>query len=80
MFAAVWGSPLVADGKVYLGDEDGDLAILATGREKRVLAEVNLGSSIYGTPTAHDGVLYVLTSARLYAISGAQPAPASAAK
>ena len=25
MFAAIWGSPMVIDGKVYLGDEDGDV-------------------------------------------------------
>ena len=25
LFAAVWGSPFVADGKVYIGDEDGDM-------------------------------------------------------
>ena len=28
MFAAVWGSPMVVDGKVYLGDEDGDVVML----------------------------------------------------
>ena len=33
MFAAVWGSPMVADGKVYLGDEDGDVAILQPGKD-----------------------------------------------
>ena len=27
MFAAIWGSPMVIDGKVYLGDEDGDVPI-----------------------------------------------------
>ena len=27
MFAAIWGSPIVIDGKVYLGDEDGDVTI-----------------------------------------------------
>ena len=31
-FAAVWGSTLVADGKVYLGDEDGDIVILQAGK------------------------------------------------
>ena len=31
MLAAVWGSPLVADGKVYLGDEDGDVVVLQAG-------------------------------------------------
>ena len=38
MFAAVWGSPFVVDGKVYLGDEDGDVVVLAHGKEKKVLA------------------------------------------
>ena len=28
MFAAIWGSPIVIDGKVYLGDEDGDVTVL----------------------------------------------------
>ena len=33
MFAAIWGSPMVIDGKVYLGDEDGDVMVLnATAR------------------------------------------------
>ena len=29
MFAAIWGSPMIIDDKVYLGDEDGDIAVLA---------------------------------------------------
>jgi outer membrane protein assembly factor BamB len=44
MLAAVWGSPLLADSKVYLGDEDGDIVVLQAGREKKVLAEMNMGS------------------------------------
>ena len=35
MFAAVWGSPLVVDGKVYLGDEDGDVVVLQAARRRR---------------------------------------------
>lgn len=72
-FAAVWGSPLVADGKVYLGDEDGDLAVLRTGPRLEVLAETNLGAAIYTTPVAQDGVLYVATRSRLYGLT--QPPP-----
>ena len=69
-FAAVWGSPFVADGKVYLGDEDGDVAVLATGTEKKVLGEINMGSAVYTTPVAKDGVLYVVSRAELFAIAG----------
>ncbi|MBK7977846.1 MAG: PQQ-binding-like beta-propeller repeat protein [Deltaproteobacteria bacterium] len=68
-FAAVWSSPLVADGKVYLADEDGDVAVLKHGRELKVLREINMASPIYTTPTAKDGVLYVSTRSRMFAIS-----------
>ena len=29
MFAAMWGSPMFVDGKIYIGDEDGDVVVLA---------------------------------------------------
>ena len=68
-FAAIWGSPYVADGKVYLGDEDGDVVILKTGKTEQVLFETNLGSAVYTTPVAKDGVLYIVTRNTLIAIS-----------
>ena len=67
-FAAVWGSPLVADSKVYLGDEDGDVIVLRVGREMEELAEMSLGSSIYGAPVVANGVLYINTRSELYAL------------
>jgi outer membrane protein assembly factor BamB len=69
MLAAVWGSPLVVDGKVYLGDEDGDVIVLQEGKELKVLAENTLGSSIYSTPVPANGVLYVVNRSELYAIA-----------
>ena len=67
-FAAVWGSPLVADGKVYLGDEDGDVVVLRAGREMERLAEMNLGSSVYGAAIAANGVLYINNASELFAL------------
>jgi outer membrane protein assembly factor BamB len=32
MLAASWGSPLIADGKVYIGDEDGDISIFTLAK------------------------------------------------
>lgn len=69
MFAAVWGSPMVVDGKVYLGDEDGDIAILAATREKKLIAEVNMGSSVYCTPIPANGALIIANRNQLYAIA-----------
>ena len=68
-FAAIWGSPYVVDGKVYLGDEDGDVVILKTGKTKQVLFETNLGSAVYTTPVAKNGVIYIVTRNMLIAIS-----------
>jgi outer membrane protein assembly factor BamB len=68
MLAAVWGSPFVADGKLYLGDEDGDVTVFKAGKTKEVLAEMNMGNAVYTTPFARDGVLYVLSRNRLFAL------------
>ena len=52
MFAAIWGSPMVIDGKVYLGDEDGDVTIITADQTMKVIAENNMGSSVYSTAGA----------------------------
>lgn len=73
MFAAMWSSTMVADGKVYLGDEDGDVVIMQHGREKKLINEVNMGSSVYSTVITANGVMYIMTRNELYAIQeGAQ--------
>ncbi len=66
MKAHMWGSTLVADGKVYCGDEDGDLVILAATKEKKMLSESNLGAPIYSTPVIANGRLYVASNSHLY--------------
>jgi outer membrane protein assembly factor BamB len=68
MKAHMWGSTFVADGKVYVGDEDGDFAILEAKKEKKLISETNLGSPIYSTPIVANGVMYVGTQTHLYAI------------
>ena len=73
MFAAMWSSAMVADGKVYLGDEDGDVVVMQAGREKKILAEPNMGSSVYSTVVTANGVMFIMTRNNLYAIQeGAQ--------
>lgn len=67
-FAAVWGSPVVVAGKVYLGDEDGDVVVLKAGRREEVISEINMRETIYSTITPADGRLYVATFTRLFAL------------
>ena len=71
MLSGVWGSTLVADGKVFLGNEDGKLVVFEASKEKaKVLAEKKTvkSSSIYSTPTFSDGVMYLSDRTRLYAV------------
>jgi outer membrane protein assembly factor BamB len=68
-FAAVWASTLVVDGRVYLGDEDGDVVVLQAGKEKKVLAEMNMGSAIYATLVPAHGVLFVNNRNQLFALA-----------
>jgi four helix bundle protein len=66
MKAHMWGSTLVADGKLYVGDEDGDFAVLAASKEKKVLSETNLGAPVYGTPIVANGAVYVQSNSHLF--------------
>lgn len=67
--AAVWGSPLIVDGKVYLGDEDGDVAVFELSAKQNLLAENNVGDSVYSTPVVVGNVLYISTRSHLFAIA-----------
>jgi outer membrane protein assembly factor BamB len=64
-----WASPFVADGKVYFGSRSGQLYVFSCSREKRVLATIDLQSPISATANAANGVLYVATMNRLYALT-----------
>ncbi len=69
ILAAVWGSPMVADGKMFLGDEDGILSIFAASKELKKIGEIEFPSSIYSTPTIANGVMFISDRSRLYAIA-----------
>ena len=64
----VWASPLVADGKVYLGTRSGQFLALAASRTKRLLSSMELGHPISATAAAANGALYVATMTHLYAV------------
>ncbi len=67
MKAHMWGSTLVADGKVYVGDEDGDFVVLKAAKEKQLISETNLGAPVYSTPIVANGTIYVASNTHLYA-------------
>ena len=65
----IWGSTLVADGKVYVSNEEGEVYILAAGKEMKKLGVVEFPAPIYASPVAANGVLYIATQSHLYAFA-----------
>jgi outer membrane protein assembly factor BamB len=65
----------VADGKVYVGNENGELLVFAASKEKQELGKIDCGASIYSSAVPANGVLFVATGQQLYAFKeGARPA------
>ena len=62
------GSPVLADGKIYITDEDGLTTVIAAGPKFEVLAENPLNEFCLSSPAISDGKLFIKTSGHLYAI------------
>jgi outer membrane protein assembly factor BamB len=61
-------SPVAADGRIYLSSEDGDMLVIAAGREFRHVATNQVGDLLMATPAISEGVMYVRSARRLLAI------------
>jgi outer membrane protein assembly factor BamB len=77
MLAASWGSPMIVEDKVYIGNEEGDVYIFALSKEKKQIAKVKCGSSVYTSPVVANNTLFIANRKDLFAIqNGAQTDPA----
>lgn len=68
MLSTMWSSPVIADGKIYIGDEDGDLAVFEFGPKLKLLAKNPVGTAVYTTPIVASDTIYVATRTHLIAI------------
>lgn len=66
---AVWGSPYLADGRVYMVNEDGYFYIFKHAKEMSEPQEVEMDELIQNTPVVANNVLYMMTKNKLYAIA-----------
>ena len=62
------GSPVLADGKIYITNEDGLTTVLAAGPKFEVLAENPLNDYTLSSPAISDGRIYIRTGNFLYSI------------
>jgi outer membrane protein assembly factor BamB len=66
---AIWGSLLLAAGRLYVGTVDGTMTVLKAGRQKQVLAQIEMEAPIYSPPALIGDALCLATAKRLYLIS-----------
>jgi len=61
-------SPVLADGKIYIGNEEGLTTVLQAGPEFRVMAENDLNDYMLSSPAISDQHILIRTAAFLYSI------------
>lgn len=61
-------SPVAADGRIYLSNEDGDILVIAAGPKFELLATNSMGELLMATPAISEKVMYVRSAAGLFAI------------
>ena len=61
-------SPVAADDKIYLSNEDGEVLVIAAGEKFALVSTNSMGELLMATPALSDGVMYVRSSASLFAI------------
>lgn len=76
MLAGSWSSPLITEGKVYIADEDGDVAIFELSAEMKLVSKdangdegaVSMGSAVYTSPVVANNRLYIANRNQLFCI------------
>ena len=66
--AAYSGSPVLADGRIYITDEDGVTTVIQSGPKFAVLAENDLTEYTLSSPAISEGQIFIRTASFLYAI------------
>jgi outer membrane protein assembly factor BamB len=67
-------SPVLADGKLYISNEDGVTVVVKAGPEFAVVAENKLEEYTLSSPAVSDGQLFLRTAGHLYCIGKRVPA------
>jgi len=61
-------SPVAADGKLYLSNEDGEVLVVEAGDKFNHIATNSIGQLLMATPALSEGVMYVRGASSLFAI------------
>lgn len=66
---AIWGCLRLAGDRLYVGNVEGRMSVLRAGRQKELLAEIEMDAPLYSPPALVGDELYLATAKRLYLIA-----------
>ena len=66
---AIWGCLMVAGDRLYVGNAEGLMTILRTGRRKELVGQIEMDAPLYSRPAVIGDALYLATANRLYLIA-----------
>jgi len=66
---SIWGCLLLAGDRLYVGNVDGRMTVLRAGRQKELLAQIQMDAPLYSRPALIGDALYLATAHRLYRIA-----------
>jgi outer membrane protein assembly factor BamB len=77
LYSACWGSCLIVEDKVYVGNEDGDVFIFRLSPKMEVISKkddgmpggIEMGSAVYTTPIVAQNTLFITSRNYLFAIT-----------
>ena len=62
-------SPVAADGRIYLSNEDGEMLVVEAGETFKHIGTNSMGETLMATPAISEGVMFVRGASTLFAIS-----------
>jgi outer membrane protein assembly factor BamB len=65
---AVYASPVLIDGKVYVVSEKGDVLVFAADPDYKVLGKSSVGEPVIASPAVANGKLYIRGAEHLFCI------------
>jgi outer membrane protein assembly factor BamB len=68
----IWASPLIAEGKIYVGTDRRMFYTLQAGLEPKILSEITMPDRIFAPAAASGNTLYVVGDGFFYAVEGMQ--------
>lgn len=69
LLAACWGSAMIVDGKVYVGDEEGKICVFKHSKEYEEPIVNEMGNSVYTTPVVANNKLFIANKTHVFCIA-----------